>query len=65
MTDFFVCDITDSDRLKQIIQDNKINIIIDLAASLIAVSVEEIEHVNSHGTQIIFDIAGVKYLEKN
>ncbi|CAF4775258.1 unnamed protein product [Rotaria sp. Silwood2] len=53
---FFICDINDKDKLARIIQDNKINVIIHLAAVLIG-SIEQYEHVNCHGTQILFDIA--------
>ncbi|CAF0887268.1 unnamed protein product [Didymodactylos carnosus] len=54
---FYVCDIIDKDKLSHIIQDNKINIIIHLAAVLETETVEKINHINCNGTKILFDIA--------
>ncbi|CAF3848377.1 unnamed protein product [Rotaria sordida] len=54
---FFICDILDKDELSRIIRDNKIQIIIHLAAVLEMETVEQIERINCNGTRIIFDIA--------
>ncbi|CAF1263424.1 unnamed protein product [Rotaria sordida] len=54
---FYVCDITDRDKLSRIIQDNQINIIIHLAAVLERQTIDEINRVNCDGTSILFDIA--------
>lgn len=54
---FFICDILDKDELSRIVRDNKIQIIIHLAAVLETETVEQIERINCIGTKIIFDIA--------
>ncbi|CAF1391887.1 unnamed protein product [Rotaria sp. Silwood1] len=54
---FYICDITDRDKLLHIIVDNQINIIIHLAAVLEMETVDEINRVNCDGTRILFDIA--------
>jgi nucleoside-diphosphate-sugar epimerase len=54
---FYICNINDENQLAQIIQDNKINIIIHLAAVLETETVENINYINCHGTKTLFDIA--------
>lgn len=54
---FFICDITDEEKLLNIIHDNQINIIIHLAALLENETVEKINDINCRGTKILFDIA--------
>jgi nucleoside-diphosphate-sugar epimerase len=54
---FYICDITDEKQLSQIIKDNRINIIIHLAAVLETETIETINNINCRGTKIIFDIA--------
>jgi nucleoside-diphosphate-sugar epimerase len=54
---FFICNITDQEKLSNVIQNNKINIIIHLAALLETATVEQINDINCRGTNILFDIA--------
>jgi len=51
---FFICDILNKDELLRIIRDNKIQIIIHLAAVLEMKTIEQIERINCNGTKIIF-----------
>lgn len=54
---FYICDITDKDQLSRIIRNNRINIIIHLAAVLVNDSPAYFTHINCDGTKILFDIA--------
>ncbi|CAF0813391.1 unnamed protein product [Didymodactylos carnosus] len=52
---FFMCDITDKENITSIIQDNKFNIIIHLAAVLETETIENINRININGTRNVLD----------
>ncbi|CAF1209756.1 unnamed protein product [Rotaria sordida] len=60
---FFQCDVTDRIKLHKIIEEQKINIIIHLAAQLENYpDIEMISHVNIDGTKNIFEAPGVHHI---
>ncbi|CAF3516906.1 unnamed protein product [Rotaria sp. Silwood1] len=60
---FFQCDITDRIKLHEIIKEQKIEIIIHLAALLENhPDIEKISHVNIDGTKNVFEAPGVRHI---